>query len=63
MKKIQVDISRKLYNTSETANIIGVTKEAIVYWLKKGKLKGTKIGGRWFVYKDEIDRIVNINKN
>lgn len=34
----------KLYSSEEMANILGVTKQTIYNYIKRGKLKATKIG-------------------
>lgn len=61
MKNTKVE--KKFYNTREVAGFLGVSKEAVVLWLKSGKLKGIKIGDRWFIPKNVFDKLLLENEN
>ncbi len=39
----------KLYNLNELADLLQVHKETIRLYLNAGKLKGRKMGKKWFV--------------
>jgi excisionase family DNA binding protein len=40
------------------ADLVGVTVYTIMNWLKAGKLKGTKIGGRYFTSESALREFV-----
>ena len=43
------------YTGKEVAEMLGVTTRTIRNYLKEGKLKGTKFGGRWNFTQADID--------
>lgn len=43
---------------SKLANIVHKTPQAILYEIKKGKIKADKIGNRWLISLDEVRRIL-----
>lgn len=43
------------YTGKEVAEMLGVTTRTIRNYLKEGKLKGTKFGGRWNFTQENID--------
>ena len=46
--------SLELYNIKQTAAILKVTERSITNYLRKGQLRGRKVGGRWMFAKDDI---------
>ncbi len=55
-----LDLSKiKLYNISELEPVIGVTHRSIVNYIKTGKLKAVKIGGKWKVSEDNLRKFLN----
>lgn len=46
---------QKYYTGKEVAEMLGVTTRTIRNYLKEGKLKGTKFGGRWNFTQADID--------
>jgi len=43
-----------LYNQEELHELTGATTEAWRRYLKSGRLKGNKIGGRWYVSEEAL---------
>lgn len=50
--------SLTLYTLTELEPILGVTHRTLFNYLKSGKLKATKIGGKWKVTKQELENFV-----
>jgi hypothetical protein len=46
----------EIYNIKQTAAILKVTERSIMNYLKKGQLKGRKVGGRWMFAKEDITK-------
>lgn len=44
--------------TSEAAKLLGVTTNTVRRWIIKGKIRGKKIIGRWKVYREDIEKIL-----
>lgn len=44
----------ELYNIKQTAAILKVTERSVMNYLKKGQIKGHKVGGRWMFAKEDI---------
>lgn len=53
---------RKLVNTKEASEILGISVQGVHYRIKKNQLQSTKKDGKIFVYIDEIDEKYS-NKN
>ena len=49
----------KLYTLTELEPVLGVTHRTLLDYVKKGKLKAVKIGGKWKVSEDNLMRLVN----
>ena len=50
---------KQFYGTTEIADILGRHPITITRWLKKGRLLGTKIEGRWFIKVKDFNEFVN----
>lgn len=48
-----------VYTLSEIENIIGVTHRTLLSYVKDGKLKAAKIGGKWRVTEENLNRFLN----
>lgn len=46
----------ELYNIKQTAAILRVTERSVMNYLKKGQLRGRKVGGRWMFSREEITK-------
>ena len=50
----------KLYSPEEAADMMGVNAATVRAWLRDGKLKGSKLGGRiWRISEEAIRDFVN----
>lgn len=49
----------RLYTLSELEPILGVTHRTLFNYIKDGKLKAVKIGGRWKVSQSNLDKFIN----
>lgn len=44
----------QILTTQEAAEILGIARESVSRLLKKGTLKGKKLGNAWAVYSDSV---------
>lgn len=51
--------SIRLYSLTELEPILGVTHRTLQTYIKDGRLKGVKIGGKWKVSEDALKRFIN----
>lgn len=49
----------RLYTLSELEPVLGVTHRTLQNYIKAGRLKGVKIGGKWKVTEDELKRFIS----
>lgn len=49
----------RLYTLSELEPILGVTHRTLQSYIKDGRLKGVKIGGRWKVSEETLRKFIN----
>lgn len=49
----------RLYTLTEVEPILGVTHRTLLTYIKDGKLKGVKIGGKWKVSEDNLKKFIN----
>lgn len=49
MKKEPENVSNKMYSVKELSKNIGATELTIRNWIKEGKIKAVRIGGRIFI--------------
>lgn len=50
-----------MYDLKETANILGVTTRTVMSYIYADKLKAQKIGGKWKVSKENLEKFCNGN--
>ena len=50
-----------MYDLKETANILGVTTRTVMSYIYSDKLKAQKIGGKWKVSKENLEKFCNGN--
>lgn len=43
----------------EVAKVLGLSRRTIVGWLEAGKLTGIKVGNRWRVREEDLDRFID----
>jgi len=46
----------EIYSTRQAAEILGVSQKMITYLLRRGQLKGRKLGHEWMVLDINYDR-------
>ena len=51
-------LTLEVYTIKQVAYIFSVTERTVNNWMKEGKLKGKKIGGKWRFTKEELERFV-----
>jgi excisionase family DNA binding protein len=49
----------KVYSLTEIEPILGVTHRTLLTYIKDGRLKGVKIGGKWKVSGENLKKFVN----
>ncbi len=47
----------KLYKLSEFARILGVSRSAVIKWIRTGRVRAVNIHGRWYIPESEIERL------
>lgn len=48
----------RLYTLTEIEPILGVTHRTLLSYIKNGRLKGVKIGGKWKVNEDALRELI-----
>ncbi len=51
-------IEEKFYSPKEVAEILGITQRTMQEWLRKRKIKGTKLGKLWRVKESELQKFI-----
>jgi len=51
--------AKKVYTVAEFSRELGVPQSSVRRWLKRGELRGTKMGKKWLIPVSEIERLVN----
>lgn len=49
----------RLFSLTELEEVLGVTHRTLQTYIKDGRLKGVKIGGRWKVSEESLRSFVN----
>lgn len=49
----------KVYSLTEIEPILGVTHRTLLTYVKDGRLKGVKIGGKWKVSGENLKKFIN----
>lgn len=49
----------KVYTLTEIEPILGVTHRTLITYIKDGRLKGVKIGGKWKVSGENLRKFIN----
>lgn len=52
-------MEKEFLSASDLAALFGVTRHTVYRWLRDGVFRPVKIGGKTFVHKSEVDRIVS----
>ena len=48
-----------VYTLTELEPVLGVTHRTLLQYVKDGKLKAVKIGGKWKVSEDNLRKFIN----
>lgn len=49
----------KVYTLTEIEPILGVTHRTLLTYIKTGRLKGVRIGGKWKVSEEQLKKFIN----
>jgi predicted site-specific integrase-resolvase len=49
----------KLYSLKELEPILGITRKAMIGYIGTGRLKAVKLGNRWKVSQENLQKFVN----
>lgn len=47
----------------EVAQIVKVSHQIVIYWIKQGKLKAFKIGGQWRIRKPDFEEFLQVKES
>lgn len=50
-----MDVERRVYFVSEVAEILGVSRQTVLKYIKSGIVPGLRVGGRYLIMKDEFE--------
>jgi excisionase family DNA binding protein len=48
-----------VYDLKEIETMLKVTRRTLLSYIKAGKLTATKIGGKWIVTRENLERFIN----
>lgn len=54
-----MDQELKLYTLDEVAELVNITRRTLYKHIEEGKLKATKVGGRWRVSDSNLRKYIN----
>lgn len=43
----------------QVAQVLGISRRTVISWLQQGKLKGIKVGNRWRVREEDLDKFID----
>lgn len=58
-EKLQSLDTFRLYTLTEIEPILGVSHRTLLDYVKKGKIKSVKIGGKWKVSEENLKAFIN----
>ncbi len=53
-----VDVERRVYFVNEVAEILGVSRQTVLKYVKSGVVPGLRVGGRYLIMKDEFEEFL-----
>jgi len=53
-----MDVERRVYFINEVAEILGVSRQTVLKYVKSGVVPGLRVGGRYLIMKDEFDEFL-----
>lgn len=48
----------KVYSLKEASNILGVTERTLYNYIKAGRMKVQKIGGKWIITEENLKKFI-----
>jgi excisionase family DNA binding protein len=57
---INVEEPKELLTVKECAEIIGVGKRRVLQYIHEDRLKANKMGGMWFISRDDLDEFMEV---
>jgi excisionase family DNA binding protein len=52
-------LSEQYLTTREFARIIGVSRSAVISWIKSGRVVAYSVNGRWRIPYSEVERVLS----
>jgi len=49
---------KKLYKLGDFAKLMGVSRSAVIKWIKQGRIGAVNINGRWYIPESEFEKLV-----
>lgn len=59
MRDITGDNIRPYYDINRAAGMLGVTYRTCIQYIRDGKLKAHKIGGKWGIYPEDLNAFID----
>ena len=53
-----MEVERRVYFVSEVAEILGVSRQTVLKYIKSGVVPGLRVGGRYLIMKDEFEEFL-----
>jgi len=51
-------MTEKTYKLSDFARLMGVSRSAVIKWIKQGKIRAINIHGRWYIPESELEKLI-----
>ena len=52
-------IKSRCYSLADISEALGITRRTLCDYIKAGKLKGVKLGGKWIITQDNLDAFLS----
>lgn len=50
---------KSVLSPEQVAQVLGLSKRTVISWLQEGKLNGIKVGNRWRVREEDLDKFID----
>ncbi len=50
---------KTVLSPEQVAQVLGLSKRTVISWLQEGKLNGIKVGNRWRVKEEDLDKFID----
>jgi len=51
-------MTEKIYKLNDFAKLMGVSRSAVIKWIKQGKIGAINIHGRWYISESELETLI-----